>query len=426
MNNQQKMRIFSLFTLLTSCYLLIVIALYRIQLQQHDFFVSLGKQQYNTTETTYPPRAPIFDRTGTTMLAMNNEAISAFITPNNLKDKDTLIDFLHQNFPDAAQKLSHNTTRPFMYIQRELTPQELAVIKKHALPDIQFLHESSRFYPCISAAPLIGITNRENQGVLGLELKYNAHLSGTPTTYMLEKDAHSGHFHRKSIPNVQGEQGKPIITTLDTSLQFLVDQELTQCMQKFSAQAGAVVIVNPDNGEVCALAHQPSFDPNNRRSLDINKTKAFSITESYELGSIIKIFCALAALEEGVVTLEEPINCYNTRTAYIHGRKVNTARGTPAGVISFSEVIEKSNNIGIAQVAHRLGDKLYDHYKRLGFGSKTGIEFPNEQTGFINPPATWSKQSLISHTDTKLPQRSCSLHVHSALLHAMDMTCNLR
>jgi len=108
----------------------------------------------------------------------------------------------------------------------------------------------------------------------------------------------------------------------------------------------------------------------------------------------MKVCAALAALEEGVVTPQELIDCKNTLTTQVDGRTINTVQAH--GVIPFTDVIALSNNIGIAIVAKRLGTTLYDHYKRLGFGTKTGIEFPGENSGFVNPVDKWSKQSIIS------------------------------
>jgi cell division protein FtsI/penicillin-binding protein 2 len=177
-------------------------------------------------------------------------------------------------------------------------------------------------------------------------------------------------------------------------LQFLAHEILAETVEKFNAKEGAVIIMDPETGHILAMTNIPTFNPNNFKDSDIGITKNRAVTETYELGSVFKICSALAALEEGVVTPEELIDCKNTKTAYIDGRKINTTH--EAGVIPFEEVIATSNNIGIAQVAQRLGAKLYDHYRHLGFGIKTGIPFPGENKGFINPPHQWSKQSIIS------------------------------
>jgi len=138
----------------------------------------------------------------------------------------------------------------------------------------------------------------------------------------------------------------------------------------------------------------PYFDPNSPHMAQSENFKNKIITDAHELGSVMKVCAALAALEEGVVTPDELIDCKNCLTTHIDGRTINTVQAH--GVIPFTDVIALSNNIGIAIVAKRLGEKLYDHYKRLGFGCKTGIKFPGENCGYLNPPENWSKQSIIS------------------------------
>ena len=187
---------------------------------------------------------------------------------------------------------------------------------------------------------------------------------------------------------------QPLRLTIDSDLQFLAHEALQETIDKYHAKEGAVIIIDPNTGDILAMTNYPSFNPNNFAEKDLAITKNTVLTEAYELGSVFKIPSALAALEEKVVTPDELIDCKNAETAYIDGRKINTVHA--AGIIPFEEVITTSNNIGIAQVAQRVGPKLYDHYSRLGFGKKSGIPFPGENKGFINPPASWSKQSIIS------------------------------
>jgi cell division protein FtsI (penicillin-binding protein 3) len=193
-----------------------------------------------------------------------------------------------------------------------------------------------------------------------------------------------------------GKEGSPLHLTIDGTLQFLVYEELKTTMTQFSAKEGSVIVMNPATGEIVAMVTLPDFDPNNTKQIALENTKNRIITEEFELGSVIKPFATLAALEEGVVTTDELIDCQNTITAYIDGRRVNTTPTSVAGIIPFSQVIEKSNNIGIAKVVKRLNTKLYDHYIRIGFGKKTEIQFPGERAGFVNHPTHWSKQSLLS------------------------------
>ncbi len=376
-----------------SLYLIIIFNLFLIQIWNNTFFSTLGAHQYQVTITQLPPRASIVDRTAKHYLAINKECVSAFIIPNQLKHKDEVTAFLQNHFPNAYQQFLEKEKKAFMYVKRRLSQDEINSIQSLNSSDIHLLHESSRFYPLACTAPLIGFTDIDNKGLAGIELQCNHHLAGKPTTFCLEKDARSGCFYFKKELKEAGMQSKSIQLTIDSNLQFLVDEELAATMQQYHAREGTVIIMNPNNGEILALVSRPYNDPNSG-SFDVANIKPRTITESYERGSVMKVFTALAALEEQIVTPDEIIDCKNSKTCKIDGRTINTLRAH--GCIPFTNVIAFSNNIGIAQVAKRLNEKLYDHYTRIGFGKKTGITLPGEQKGFVNHPSNWSKQSIIS------------------------------
>jgi len=342
----------------------------------------------------HPARAAIFDRTGKQFLAMNKDCFSLFILPRQIKSPEKLTPFLKNHFPSAFDRYQKNKDQHFMFVQRKLTDKQVKMVKENNNEDLKLLKEPSRFYPVESAGPIVGMTDIDNKGLFGIELQFNESLSGKPSTFSLEKDARSGYFHFKKETKIKGKSGKPVILTLDSDLQFLVAEELQEAIEKHEAKDGSVIVMDPQSGDILAMVTCPHFDANNTQKIILENCKNKIVTESYELGSVLKVFAALAALEEGVVTPDEQIDCKNKTTTYIDGRKINTVKAH--GVISFSEVVEKSNNIGIAIVAKRLGEKLYDHYRNMGFGEKTNIQFPGEQRGFVNHPKNWSKQSVIS------------------------------
>jgi cell division protein FtsI (penicillin-binding protein 3) len=383
--------VFFVFILL---YGLIGINLYVIQIKQHNLYKKLAEQQYHVSITQIPSRGPIFDRTGRNYLAMNKDYIAAFILPTQMTDKKRTLCFLKKYFPHAIKRFAKNKDKHFMFIKRRLSPEEIEIINNEKNPDIFLLSEPGRYYPLASASPTIGLTNIDNKGLLGIELLYNNTLAGKPTTCHLEKDARSGYYYFKKETTVQGDIGHPLLLTIDADLQFLVQEAVQQTVDKFNAKEAAVIIMNPCNGEIITMISYPYFDPNNSQTTNNDNFKNKIITDAHELGSVMKVCAALAALEEGVVTPEELIDCKNSLTTHIDGRIINTVQAH--GIIPFTDVIALSNNIGIAIVAKRLGTKLYDHYKRLGFGNKTGIKFPGENTGIVNPPENWSKQSIIS------------------------------
>lgn len=393
MTHGYKVRITIIFLFFCFFYAIIIFNLALIQICQRSFFAELAHKQYDITFTSNPVRALIYDRHGNP-LAINKDSIAAFITPNKLEKKEQLIAFLKKEFPQAAQRLAAHSTDNFMYIQRQLSEEQIEKIQQSGLADIHMLCEPCRFYPVLSASPVVGITDIDTHGLCGIEGIYDELLRGKPTTYHLEKDARSGYFHFTKETCEPGYDGSPLTLTIDSTLQFLAQEELNKTAQHYNAREGAVIILDPTNGDIFAMAQYPSFDPHQRKGLPLEQTKNKLITETYELGSVIKVCAALAALEEKVVSMDEPIDCKGAKTAYVDGRCINTWK--EHGIIPFCDVIAFSNNIGIAQVAKRVDTKLYDHYRRLGFGTKTGIDFPGEQEGFVNPPRNWSKHSIIS------------------------------
>ncbi len=388
-----KLRTGVIFFLFCFGYLLILFNLYSIQIKQKSFFCNLAKQQYNVTITSTPERALIYDRHNQP-LALNKHSLSAFIMPKKIEHVEQLEQFLKKQFPQAWQRWVNHPDAHFLYVKRKLTPEQLALLEEKNLADIKLLKEPNRFYPIEPAGPLVGITDIDNVGQFGIEMLFNQQLAGIPTTYCLEKDARSGHFYFTKSTKQEGIDGQPVTLTIDGDLQFLVHENVKEAVKKLQAQEGAVVIMNPDNGEILAMAQYPDFDPNNTNDITIEYTKNKALTDVHELGSVMKVFVALAALEENLVEADELIDCAHTKSTLLNGVRVNTWRAH--GIIPFTEVIQNSNNIGIAKVAMRLGSKLYDHYQQLGFGQKTGLTWPGEQPGFVNPPKNWSKPSIVS------------------------------
>lgn len=396
MNQIHNGRIGGTFLFFFVTFLIISVNLFYIQVIRSNFFKGLGKQQYQVMVSIEPSRASIVDRTGKHLLALNKDSIAAFILPHQIENRILLEQFLQRYFPAAHARLQSNRNAYFLYIKRRLASDEIQLIKESGIADIKLLNEPSRFYPLANCASVIGITDIDNKGLLGLELSCNTRLAGSAQIVHLEKDARSGYFYFEKNMTHEGEQSKPVYVTLDSDLQFLVAQELESWIKRQEAKEGAVIILDPEHGDILSMVNYPTFDPNNTQNLDIDQTKNSIIANAYELGSVFKVFAALAALEEKVVDANELIDCQNIETTYIDGRKINTVKSTVRGIIPFFEVIAVSNNIGIALVAKRLGIDLYNHYLLLGFGKRTGICLPGEHAGFVNPPSNWSKQSIIS------------------------------
>jgi cell division protein FtsI (penicillin-binding protein 3) len=358
-----------------------------VQIVHHDFFTNLGNQQYSVTISQPAKRGLITDRHGI-VLAMNSSMSSAFIMPNNLHHKNVLCSFLQEHLPESYRALQDRHDKKFMFIARHMDKTLEKKMREMKNKDIHFIQEPARTYLYHACAPIVGLVDIDNHGIAGLELALNQKLAGMPSTYHLQKDAHStdSYFEKEQI--VQGIDGHDMQVTIDSSLQFLLHKKLIKYAHAMYCNEGGVIVLDPETGDIITMA--TFMDATS----SVEKIRNCCIANAYEFGSICKLFVAAAALEEKLVTPDELIDCKNSKTTRLDGRTINTWKAH--GIISFKEVIAKSNNIGIALVAKRLDTALYEHYKALGFGKKLKIPLPGKHAGFVNHPAHWSKQSLIS------------------------------
>ncbi|KKP35973.1 MAG: Peptidoglycan transglycosylase and transpeptidase FtsI [candidate division TM6 bacterium GW2011_GWF2_32_72] len=394
MDHSIKIRTSFVFFIFIVLYGLLIFNLYIVQIKQQSFFSSLAERQYNVSLEISPPRGLIYDRTGTRPLAINKEIYSAFLVPKSMETAEHTLMFLQKNFPHAAERFEKNTEPNFFYIKRRLSDAEKKLIEDSNISDIKIVKEAGRFYPCPFVGTIVGMTNIDNVGITGIELLFNDKLSGSPEKVSLEKDARSNQFYFKKSTKEEGISSLPIKLTIDSDLQFLAVEEAKECLEKFGFKEVSAVIINPDNGEILALVSLPDFDPNDISNVDVESIKNRTISNVYELGSVMKVFVSLAALEEGVIRPDDIIDCGGSKNVKIDG--INLSTTIALGKATFAEVVQNSNNIGMAFVGKKLGEKLYDHYTRVGFGEKTNIPLPGEQSGFVNPPNNWSKRSPVS------------------------------
>jgi cell division protein FtsI (penicillin-binding protein 3) len=382
--------IFGLFVIIACC---ITVHIFLIQIYHNSFYTQKAQDQYQTTIIQTPPRALIFDRHGLP-IAYNKESTAAFIVPKQLHDEQKVYAFLKKFFPDAYKRLQHARNKSFLYIKRRLTNHDIELINQCDSIDIHLISEPQRFYNNGCLGIVLGMTNIDNQGIIGLEYFYNKQLMGTPADYILEKDARTHHYHFAQTTFNAGNEGIPLYTTIDSQLQSLVYDELQTIMQEFKAKNSCALIMNPDNGDILAMSMYPDFDPNNTQNLDMEKTNNMLTSQTYEPGSVIKTFLILAALAEKVITPDDIIDCENKKETYVNGMRVTTWQAH--GRLTISEILELSNNIGTAKIAHKIGEKLYEHYRRCGFGTTPGLNAPGVASGFVNPPRAWSMASLNS------------------------------
>jgi cell division protein FtsI (penicillin-binding protein 3) len=357
-----------------------------------DFFLSLRHMQTLTTLNVPPTRGILYDRYGVP-LALNTVRKSACVIPATIQDRNALERLLAEEAPEAYQRFLNNQTGRFLYIQRHLSPEKAALLNQKLNGDIFFIDEPVRQYLSPSLCSTLGITNSDHQGSSGLELLYNTELAGTPAKHLLSRSGGRGNTLARTILS-EGIPGNSLTTTLDSTLQEILYDELRTAVANWKSESAGALIMDPETGDIYALVSLPTCDPNDWAHRSPEHLTNKTIIESFEFGSVMKVFPALAALDESVVTLDEEIDCLNTQATNIDGIKITTWKS--CGSIPYRDVIALSNNIGTSKVTARLGKKLYEHLRRLGFGAKTGIAFPGEEKGYVMHPKQWSGASLFS------------------------------
>ncbi len=339
-------------------------------------------------------RGAILDRNGRE-LAVSVSAPSVGVFPAEVKKS-------RQEHEIAAQlaailglpedQVLRNITRneSFWWVKRKVTFEQGAQIKSLRLPGVQVVEETQRFYPNQTlAAHVLGIAGIDNQGLEGLELYYDKLLRGTPGNLVIEKDARGRDIPHARQGYIPPEDGLSLVLTIDETIQYIAERELDLLMQGPSSPKGATVIVmDPKTGDILALANRPTFDPNNFRNFPVANRRNIAVSDNYEPGSTFKIITAAAALEEGVVGLNERF--YDPGYIKVGKETIKCWRtGRPHGSQSFVEAVQNSCNPVFVTVGLRMEDRrkgsFYDYIEGFGFGKVTGIDINGEAKGLLRP-----------------------------------------
>jgi cell division protein FtsI (penicillin-binding protein 3) len=370
-----------------------------LQVFQHDELVARADKQQMRTVAAPAKRGEIFDRRGR-MLAYSVDADTIWAVPSEIKDTDKTVAALCAALDDCDRKFRvqlgerlGRQQRGFEYVKRRVAPLEAKRVAALGLDGVRFMKESKRFYPNRElAANVLGYVGVDNVGLDGIEAAFDKVVRGRPGTLLIQTDARSNGFSRlERSPTI----GSAIELTLDEQLQYIVERELKAGVAENSAEGGAAVIMDPHNGEILAMATWPTFNPNsyNESAADARRNRA--VQDLYEPGSTFKIVTASAAFEEHVVRPDDMIDASGGSIKFPGRKPINDTHDY--GVLSFTDVIVKSSNVGAIRVGLRLGpERLGLYINRFGFGRPTSIDFPAENPGIVWNPAKLNDSALAS------------------------------
>ena len=248
------------------------------------------------------------------------------------------------------------------------------------------------------AAHTMGFVNHEMKGRIGLESHYDEELRGVDGVQQVRKDAFQRVFEYVGAPKKLPIEGYDLHTTIDASIQAILEDELQVGVQRYQANYGTGIIMDPTTGEILAMANYPSYDPNVPGDINEENRRNFAIADMVEPGSTFKLVTAIAAVEQGVIEDDELFETPEDGAVQIHGLTLRDH--DPLGTMNFEEVIQQSSNVATAEIAMRLdNDTFYQYARNLGFGTPTHVDIAGEESGRMAKPFEWSLVSLpwMSH-----------------------------
>ncbi len=386
-----RYRLLSLQAGLTLWALLVVARLFWLQVVDHAWLARRAQLQQQRTVTVEAQRGAIYDR-HLTPLAMSLPVQSLFANPRQVGDAGAaaraLAPILGLDRSELARTLRER--RGFVWIARQVTADQAQAVAALHLAGVFAQPDTRRFYPKGQlAASVLGYVGMDGHGLGGIEHSFDPVLHGRNGRAVLEVDAHGQSYSQVERPPVEG---KNLVLSLDQNIQFIAQQALDRAVAAHHALRGVAVVEDPHNGQILALANSPSFDPNDFENAPAAALGDAAVSDPYEPGSVFKLVTLSAALQQHLITPEEMINC-QMGSIFLGGRIIHDH--AKFGVMSVSDILRHSSDVGAIKIGLKLGDDEFYHYIRAyGFGAPTGVMLPGESRGIVWPVARWTPMSI--------------------------------
>ncbi|EZP77943.1 stage V sporulation protein D [Parageobacillus genomosp. 1] len=353
-----------------------------------DMLTDRAKDSWSRNIPFEPKRGEILDRNGVP-LATNMSAPTVYVIPRQIENPadtaEKLAKVLNAPVEKIYKRITKKTSIERIPEGRKISNEKAKEIRALGLKGVYIAEDTKRYYPFGSyLSHVLGFTGIDNQGLMGLELYYDKELSGQRGSVQFYSDAKG-----KRMPNMADEYTPPadglnLMLTIDSRIQTIVERELDIAEAKYNPDGIIAIAMNPNTGEILAMASRPTFDPANYRNVPPEiYNRNLPIWSTYEPGSTFKIITLAAALEEKKVNLLRD-HFYDPGYAKVAGATLRCWKKGGHGDQTFLEVVQNSCNPGFVELGERLGkEKLFDYIKRFGFGEKTGIDLQGEGTGIL-------------------------------------------
>jgi cell division protein FtsI (penicillin-binding protein 3) len=361
-------------------------------LRYSDFLARAERQQQRIVEIS-PKRADIFDR-NLNELAMSTSLDSCFAVPAEISDSGLAARLLASvlNLPEDEIATRLSSSRSFVWIARKLPPTTVARIRQLNLRGIYFQKENQRFYPKRDlAAAVLGYVDIDEKGLGGIEYQLDNRIRSKAARMLILTDAHNRWYESA---DKTPEAGSSVVLTVDENIQFIAEKELATAIEQTHARAGTVLVQDPSNGEILAMASWPKFNPNAPGGSPAEARMNRAVGALYEPGSVFKIVTLSAAIDQGITKPDEVVDC-QMGAIYIAGHRIRDHKAY--GLLTVSQILAHSSDVGAIKIGLRLGaPKFYEYIRAYGFGELTGIDLPGENRGLLRRVENWTPVSVGS------------------------------
>ena len=365
-----------------------------LQVVDRDFLKGQGDARSLRHIPIPAHRGLITDRNGEP-LAVSTPVTTLWANPKEMQaSKDRwpqLAAALGQNPQQLVERLTAQASKEFIYLVRGLTPEQGQHVLDLKVPGVYGLEEFRRFYPAGDVtAHMVGFTDLDDHGREGVELAYDEWLAGVPGKRQVIKDRR-GRLIKDIQVTKNAKAGKTLALSIDLRLQYLATRELRNAIAEQDAKAGSLVIMDVKTGEVLAMVNQPTYNPNNRRSMFPAAMRNRAIIDVFEPGSTVKPISMSAALQSGRWKPTDKVEVY-PGSLQIGRYTIKDVSRSEGPILDLTGILINSSNVGMSKIAFDIGgEAIYRVMSQVGLGQYTGLGFPGERVGNLPNHREWRK-----------------------------------
>ena len=381
--------------------LLISIRLLYVCVFQSSYYLEKAQKLHERERDIKALRGEILDRNGV-VLASNKTVCTVSVIHSQITQPQEVIQMLVKEL-DITEEAARKRVEKVSSIERVKTNVDKETgdrIREYNYSGVKVDEDYKRYYPYSKlCSKVLGFTGSDNQGILGLEAKYDAYLSGTPGQILTLTDAWGVEVKNGNEERDEPEKGSNLYTSIDINIQSYAQQLAQKTLEQKQAKSVSIIVMNTENGEILAMTNEPEYDLNNPYELNSdllisstgtskmdllnNMWRNFCINDTYEPGSIFKMVTATAALETGSVTLNDHFTCGGS--AIVADRKIRCHKTTGHGTQTFTQTVMNSCNPAFIEWGRRVGtERFFEYMGKLGLLEKTGIDIAGEASTIIH------------------------------------------